>query len=202
MNGFVFDIYSFIGNPRPTIALSGEAFSPKSIGPVLTGSSSQDPFAQGTVYPFGTSALNAEDTTSDFIDITIEGTDTQVFVELDGYCTRTGFSTDTVEGYCHFTYTVFDPLSFNTPIGKFVAEGPLTNPNLSFNPCTSLQVTGGTGIFIASNGMVAFCPAIIDELGMVESLPLSQDLFEDVGGYLHLIDLVLDQEFAIVIAPF
>lgn len=91
-----------------------------------------------------------------------------------------------------------DPSSFST-IGTFVAEGPLTNPNMmSSNPCGGLQVTGGTGIFTASTGLVAFCPSILNEdfrPPLIESLPTGQDLFEDSDGYLHLIDMSLDEDF-------
>ena len=106
-----------------------------------------------------------------------------------------------MEGYCHFTYTVDDPMDF-TVMGSFVAEGPLTNPNMmEGNPCAALQVTGGTGIFTASSGLVSVCPSILNEdfsPPFIESLPLGQDLFEDVDGYLHVIDMQLDEEFVYV----
>jgi hypothetical protein len=196
--------YSFgPGSSRPTISLFGEAVSDKALLAVVPDTTNPDPFAVGTVYPFGSTTSNPSDSDSELIDLTLDGVVAQVAVRLDGYCTRTGTPDNTVEGYCHFTYTIDDPSSFTT-LGSFVAEGPMTNPNvMEFGPCASLQVTGGTGILTAAIGLVGFCPSILNNdfsPPLVESLPLGDDLFEDVDLYLHLIDMSLDEEFVNAVA--
>lgn len=150
----------------------------------------------GTVYPFGNVTYNPTNREVELIDLSLDGALVQLQVRLDGYCTRTGTADNTVEGYCHFTYTVDDPTSFVT-LGSFTAEGPLTNPNMMIDtPCSSLQVTGGTGLFTAATGLIAFCPSIYNEdIDLIESLPVGEDLFEDVDAYLHIIDMLLDEEF-------
>lgn len=171
---------------------------------VVADETSPDPFALGTVYPFSNWTVSSEDIESDLIEVTLgEGSDASqalLWVRLDGYCTRTGSSTNTIEGYCHFTYTVYDPTAGES-LGSFVAEGPVTNPNMSFVTCSSLAVTGGTSLFQATTGLVMFCPAVLDtDLSppLVESLPEGSDLFEDVDGYLHMIELSLDEEFVVL----
>ncbi len=189
--------YSFTpGSPRPALSLTGEAVSPAALLAVVPDTTAPDPFAVGTVYPFGNSTFSPS--YADVVDFLLEGEPVRFAVRLDGYCTRIGTPEDTTEGYCHFTYTVDDPRSLSN-IGTFVAEGPVTNPNMmSSNPCGGLQVTGGTGIFTASSGLVAFCPSIFNDdftPPLIESLPAGRDVFEDADGYLHLIDMDLDEEF-------
>ena len=149
----------------------------------------------GTVYPFGNVTYNPSNIDSKHIDLSLDGVLAQFRVRLDGYCT--------VEGYCHFTYGVDDPVGLTT-VGSIVAEGPLSNPNMMTSiPCSALEVTGGTGIFTASTGMVMFCPSILNAAfspPLVESLPPGQDLFEDADGYLHIIDMNLDEEFVYYLA--
>lgn len=170
---------------------------------VVPDTSNPDPLDVGTVYLFGNSTYNPSNIDSEIIDIVLDGVAAQLTVRLDGYCTRTGTPDNTVEGYCHFTYRVDDPFVFTT-IGSFVAEGPLTNPNMmQFSTCSSLQITGGTGIFTASTGLVAFCPSILNEdftPPLVESLPAGEDIFEGADAYLHIIDMNLDQEFVFTVA--
>jgi hypothetical protein len=163
---------------------------------VVPDTSNPDPFAVGTVYPFGNTTYNPS-TTTPFIDLVLDGVNVEFEIRLDGYCTRTGTPDNTVEAYCHFTYTVIDP-AIAVNAGGFVAEGPLSNPQ--FLPCSPLHVTGGTGIFTAASGLVGVCPSILDGIGMIESLPEGEDLFEDVDAYLHLIDMSLDEQFVFTAA--
>lgn len=204
MNSCLFLDSSVVGNPRPTLSLTGEAFSPAAVTAVVPDFASPSSGDLGTQYPFFSGTFDSQDISNSLLSFTLEGEDIQAFADLDGYCTRTGFSSNSVEGYCHFTYTVS---SDDEVLGRFTAEGPLLNPDTgandaSVNPCSSLLVTGGTQLFVAVQGAVAFCPSVLDQSftpPLVESLPLTLDLFDDVDGYLHIIDLNLDQEFAMML---
>ena len=193
-------LYSTVGNPRPTRTLVGSAFSPAAAAVVVPDFNEPNTAAIGTLYTFLSPAFDSSNVDNSLITFSLEGESFQAFVDLDGHCTRTGFSGNSVEGYCHFTYTAS---SEDTILGTFAAEGPLLNPDTgandaSIDPCSSLLVTGGTGVFVAVQGVVAFCPAVLDNSlspPLVESLPLTLDLFDDVDGYLHNVDLALDLEF-------
>lgn len=200
---FLFDshhlsFFSFVpGAPaRPTLSLTGEAVSPPAVLAVVPNPARPDPLDVGTLYPFNNYTYSPS--YRDVVDFFLEGELIPLSVRLDGYCTRTGTSDSTVIGYCHFTYTADDPRAFSN-IGEFVVEGTLSNPSMSSsNPCGGLQVTGGTGIFTASTGIVAFCPATLNQRyspPLIESLPTGDDVFQDAEAYLHLIDMSLDQEF-------
>lgn len=193
-----------IGNPRPTLSLSGEAFSPPAAVVVFPDFAAPNSGDLGTVYTFASGTFDPQNVNSDVLTFTLEGESITATADLDGYCTRTGFPSNSVQGYCHFTYTV---AADEVVLGSFAAEGPLLNPDTgasdaSINPCSSLLVTGGTGLFVAVQGAVAFCPVVLDttfDPPLVESLPLTLDLFDDVDGYLHNIELSLDEEFALLI---
>ncbi len=130
---------------RPTLSLTGEAVSPPALLAVVPNPASPNPLEVGTLYPFNNHTYSPS--YSDVIDFYLEGELIPLSVRLDGYCTRTGTSDNTVIGYCHFTYTAEDPQAFAN-IGQFVVEGTLTNPSMSSsNPCGGLHVTGGTGIY-------------------------------------------------------
>jgi hypothetical protein len=193
--------YSFApGNPRPTILLETRAASPPALLSVPVGGST-DSFAVGTIYPFGNLTYNADSWGDILVPVYVQNEELMVNIRLDGYCTRTGSSDNTVEGYCHFTYTAVDPQLLFT-IGQLTAEGPLANPNImENNPCSALQVTGGTGFMTGANGMVQFCPSILNDVftpPVVASLPSGGDLFEDAQAYEHILSIQLDQEFAFV----
>ena len=189
------------GQPRPTMLLEARAASPPALLAVPVGGST-DPLAVGTIYPFGAQAFNADSWGDTLVPAFVEDEQAMVNIRLDGYCTRTGTAENTVEGYCHFTYAVIDPLSATT-VGQFTAEGPLANPNMvENNPCSALQVTGGTGFLTAASGMVQFCPSTLNDVftpPLLSSLPSGSDLFEDAEGYEHIFSLLLDQEFAFVV---
>lgn len=185
------------GQPRPTILLEGRVASPPALLSAPVGGNT-DPTSIGTIYPFGNVTFNADAYGDIMIPLYIEQQELVVNIRLDGYCTRTGNPPTTVEGYCHFTYTITDPSSFIT-IGLLTAEGPLANPNMmENNPCSGLQVTGGTGAMTAASGMVQFCPSALNYVfspPLLVSLPLGDDLFEDAEAYEHILSIFLDQEF-------
>lgn len=186
------------GQPRPTLLLEGRAASPPALlaVPVAGGT---DTKAVGTVYPFGNQTYNADSWGDIMVPVFVEKERLMVKIRLDGYCTRTGTPENTVEGYCHFTYTVANPDSDIT-LGQMTVEGPLANPNVAENnPCSGLQVTGGAGFLTAVSGMVQFCPSVLNDVftpPVVSSLPSGSDLFDDVDGYEHILLLQLDEEFA------
>lgn len=158
---------------------------------VVPDSTFPDSLALGTVYPFGNWTSNPQDIRIEEVLVTIDGAPTTVWVFLDGICTRTGTPDNSVEGYCHFTYSVYDPLT-DAMIGTFATEGVL------LNPCSTTPVIGGTGIFIATTGLVEICGAVEDETfipPMVDSMPPNLDIFDGVDGYLHTIELLIDEEF-------
>jgi hypothetical protein len=144
----------------------------------------------GTVYLYDGWATNVEDITVYEIPISVDGELVVVWVILDGYCTRTGDGSQSLVGYCHFTYTVYDPTN-EALIGKFVAGGGLPAP-----PGVGvLTVVGGTGLFIGTTGLVLVSGAVFDNIGMLESAPAGLDIFDGVDGLLHSIEIEADQFF-------
>jgi hypothetical protein len=144
----------------------------------------------GTVFLYGNWTSNVQDITMWEIPATVDGEVVVVWVTLDGYCTRTGDGSQSLEGYCHFTYSVFDPVD-NLLIGKFVAEGGLAAP-----PGVGvLTVVGGTGLFIGTTGLVMVSGAVFDDIGMLESAPAGLDIFDGVDGFLHSLEIAADQFF-------
>eukprot|EP00934_Nitzschia_sp_Nitz4_P005251 Nitzschia sp. Nitz4//scaffold71_size96697//67313//68287//NITZ4_004702-RA/size96697-augustus-gene-0.146-mRNA-1//1//CDS//3329557268//5241//frame0 len=186
---------------RATIALSGNFFSPAAVATVVPVPSDPDPTSIGTAYTFYNWTSHPDDIDNNIIEMTVGSGDdistVELWVLLDGYCTRTGTPQNTIEAYCHFSYSVYDPTAGES-LGIFVAQGPVVNTDLAFVPCGSLAVTGGTSLFQAATGVVSFCPAILDESldpPLVESLSIGLDLFEDAQGYLHQAEFSLDEEF-------
>jgi hypothetical protein len=180
--------------------LEARAASPPALLSIPIGGST-DPRTVGTIYPFGNTTYNADAWGDILVPVSIEKEMLLVNIRLDGYCTRTGTSDNTVEGYCHFSYTAVDPEQQFT-IGQLTVEGPLANPNvMENNPCSALAVTGGTGFMTGAGGMVQFCPSVLNDIftpPVVSSLPMGADLFEDAQGYEHIFTVLLDEEFAFV----
>jgi len=125
----------------------------------------------------------------------------EVSVNLDGYCTRTGDDSNSISGYCHFTWSFYDPESDGDFIGSFTGQGALphsSSPDLSSHG--SMTIIGGSGVFKALTGVVEIDPGILDSSfnpPMIESLPEGEDVFDDVDVYLHTFALSVDQEFVV-----
>jgi hypothetical protein len=146
----------------------------------------------GTVYLFGNYTRNADDVELFEFPIEVSAIDSDqkiayIWADIDGYCTRTvspdlGDGTSS-NGYCHFTYTIYDAENGGFEIGAFVAEGAIRS---------RLLIKGGTMELMGVTGLVDIMPAQLD---MDFTPPLLEnnlgDVFDSADGYLHSIDLRL-----------
>jgi hypothetical protein len=183
--------HSIIFPPSPTVSITALAFSTPPVAVVPVDPITNSTTDVGTVYIYGNWTTSVEDISIWEIPASIDGELAFVWVILDGYCTRTGDGFQSLEGYCHFTYSIFDPIGDNLMLGKFVAEGGLPAPP----GVGALTVVGGTGLFIGTTGLVMISGAIFDNIGMIESAPAGLDIFDDVDGFLHSIEIEADQFF-------
>ena len=156
-----------------------------------------DTLQAGTVYTFDDYARNSYDIGIFEVDLFIQDFVLVVWVTLDGFCTRTrdALFGETSGGYCHFTYSLYDP-TFDTLIGTFAAEGTF----LDASSVAVLTVTGGTEALIGITGSVAIQPSLLD-YSFSPPLLLSAfggDVFDSVDGYVHELTLQGDPSFLII----
>lgn len=127
------------------------------------------------------------------IPVYVDGEEVIIWISLDGYCTRFGTPDNSVQGYCHFTYTAYDPESLLIS-GSFAAEGFLvdeTQPG-------EFTILGGTGILTGASGIVEISPAALDSAmnpPLVVSPPAGSDVFNGVAGYVHYFEVQADLFF-------
>lgn len=189
---FLIDTYHYYFLPRPVATISGEAFSPQTTIPPVTPNPLVPNSADlGTVYLYFNWTANVQDISLFEIPVFVDGEEEVIiWMKLDGYCTRFGTQENSAQGYCHFTYTVYDPESL-TVSGEFVAEGFLVNPTLP----GKLTIIGGTGIFTGANGFIDISPVILDNATnppLVVSPPEGADIFNGIAGYKHIFQVETD----------
>ena len=152
----------------------------------------------GTVYLFDNYTHSDYDVNQFEIDVIVDGSAILVWNTIDGYCTRTGSTDfgDSANGYCHFTYTMYDPTTEGL-IGAIAAEGSIKGPS----DISVLTVTGGTEALIGTTGTILVQPSILQNSGFPGDPPtVSQafgDVFDSVDGYLHVMELYADSSFIV-----
>jgi hypothetical protein len=186
------DTYYFV--PRPVATIWGEAFSPQTaIPPVTPDPLVPDTADLGTTYLFTNWTTNVQDIDMYEIPVFVDGEEVIIWISLDGYCTRFGTTENSAQGYCHFTYTIYDPESLLIS-GSFAAEGFLvdaTRPG-------EFTILGGTGILTGAKGIIEISPAILDSAmspPLVVSPPEGADVFDGLAGYMHYFEIEADLFF-------
>jgi hypothetical protein len=186
------DTYFFV--PRPIATIWGEAFSPQtSIPPVPPDPLVPDSADLGTVYLYTNWTTNVQDIGIFEIPVFVDGEEVIIWITLDGYCTRFGTQDNSAQGYCHFTYTVYDPESLLIS-GSFVSEGFLVNATKP----GKFTIIGGTGILTGASGIVEVSPAILDDAmnpPLAVSPPEGADTFDGLDGYVHYFEVEADLFF-------
>jgi hypothetical protein len=137
----------------------------------------------GENYPFGGEVTSATDTSDTSVEADVDGETLEISVVHEGYCTRTSDDAS-VQGFCHWQYTVTD-------VGTFVASGGLGDPS---EPSV-FAIEGGTGILIGATGTVTIYGATVNDAGFPSIAASGTDPFSGVDGYLHDIELYADDEF-------
>jgi hypothetical protein len=182
----------------PRIAITGEAFSPAFSAAIPVGVENRRNlqsgyFQPGTVYLFNNYAVNTTNVTLFEIQISFDSEPAGLFwAYLDGKCTRMSEGT----GYCHFGYTISDP-DTGFILGTFVAEGVMEEAM----EWGQMNVKGGTQLFMGMEGLVLIQAAILNtnfDPALIESA--TGDVFEDVDGYLHYLELSADPAFLLATA--
>jgi hypothetical protein len=173
--------------PAPPVQIIGSAFSWNASAVVPVDFTSFDSSQPGTVYTFDDYARSTLDINEFDIEILVGADFLTVWVTLDGYCTRTGSTDlgDSSNGYCHFTYTAYDPVS-SSLLGSFAAEGSVA-ASADFS---ELIIKGGSDIFLGVSGRVQFVPSVLDNTidpPLIDSA--TDDVFDSVDGYLHVFTL-------------
>lgn len=147
----------------------------------------------GTTYLFTNWTTNVQDIDMYEIPVFVDGEEVIIWISLDGYCTRFGTTENSAQGYCHFTYTIYDPESLLIS-GSFAAEGFLvdaTRPG-------EFTIVGGTGILTGAKGIIEISPAILDSAmspPLVVSPPEGADVFDGLAGYMHYFEIEADLFF-------
>lgn len=147
----------------------------------------------GTVFLYNNWTMSVKDTSVWEIEVLVDGERIIVWISLDGYCTRIGTPDNSVQGYCHYTYTVYDPDTMLAS-GGFAAQGFLVD---STTP-GALTITGGFGLLTGGSGVVEISPAVLDSAmdpPLVAPPPADADLFDSVDGYVHYFEVKADQFF-------
>lgn len=186
------DTYFF--SPRPVATIWGEAFSPQtSIPPVYPNPLVPSSSDVGTVYLYTNWTTNVQDIDMFEIPVYVDGEEVIIWISLDGYCTRFGTPENSAQGYCHFTYTVYDPESLLIS-GSFAAEGFLVDASRP----GEFTIVGGTGILTGASGIVEVSPASLDSVmtpPLVVSPPAGADIFDGLAGYVHYFEVQADLFF-------
>ena len=171
------------------------SYSASAVAPVdLNGDTTQ----AGTVYTFDNYTHSDFDTSQFEIDLIVDGMPILVWITIDGYCTRTGSTDfgDSTNGYCHFTYTMYDPTD-ESLIGAIAAEGGI----LGASDISVLTVKGGTEAMIGTTGTILIQPSVLVNSGFPGDPPTvseaTGDVFDSVDGYLHVMELYADSSFII-----
>ena len=189
---FLDDEYFFV--PRPVATIWGEAYSAQTtIAPVYPDPLVPDSKDLGTVYLYTNWTTNVQDIDMFEIPVYVDGEEVIIWISLDGYCTRFGTAENSAQGYCHFTYTAYDPETLLIS-GSFAAEGFLID---AATP-GEFTVLGGTGILTGASGIVEVSPAVLDATmtpPLVVSPPETADIFDDVTGYVHYFEIEADLFF-------
>ena len=134
---------------RGTVLVTTETASPNAnafIGPTGVG---MDPLALGAVFTFSNRTRNVQNIEDFVFPAFANGEEAAVLGMVDGYCTRTGDTSNSIVTYCHFTYSLYDAADMEL-LGTVVAQGAIPpSPTAGV-----LTVTGGTGYFVGATGLV------------------------------------------------
>jgi len=182
--------------PRPTVTVSGQAFSvnPQTILAPIVPDGSGNTLTIGTEYLFNELTTNAQNINSQLNPIQVDNEQVSFFVALDGYCDRIGpADQNSVQGYCFFTYTLVDPAT-RLKSGSFTAQGIIVNAQVP----GQLTITGGTGVLTGATGLVEILPASVDSAvnpPLLIQPPEGADPFNGVAGWAHFFEFDVDVLF-------
>jgi hypothetical protein len=185
---------SYVYEPRPTVAIWGEAFSfQTTIPPVYPTPLVPDNRDLGTMFLYTNWTTNVQNVNQYEIKVFVDGEEVILWISIDGYCTRTGLPTATAQAYCHFTYTVYDPVTLLIS-GSFTSQGFFQDAVFP----GEFTITGGSGLLTGASGIVEVAPAVLDTAmnpPLVVSPPADADIFDGVNGYAHYFEIDADLFF-------